>query len=61
METPAFLVDELRRLTGPGGLVENATDLLIDAGRACAPRTRSSSWPRSSTPPARRPTASGAC
>jgi len=32
METPAFLVDELRRLTGPGGLVENATDLLIDAG-----------------------------
>jgi len=32
METPAFLVDELRRSTGPGGLVENATDLLIDAG-----------------------------
>ena len=32
LETPAFLVDELRRLTGPGGLVENATDLLIDAG-----------------------------
>lgn len=32
METPAFLVDELRRLSGPGGLVENATDLLIDAG-----------------------------
>ena len=32
METPAFLVDELRRLTGPSGLVENATDLLIDAG-----------------------------
>ena len=32
METPAYVVDELRRLTGAGGLVENATDLLIDAG-----------------------------
>jgi hypothetical protein len=32
MEAPAFLVDELRTLTGPTGLVENATDLLIDAG-----------------------------
>lgn len=31
MEVPAFLVDELRRAVGPGGLVENATDLLIDA------------------------------
>jgi len=31
IEVPAFLVDELRRLTGPGGLVENAGDLLIDA------------------------------
>ncbi len=31
IEAPAFLVDELRRLTGPHGLVENATDLLIDA------------------------------
>ena len=30
MEVPAFLVDELRRLTGPSGLVENANDLLID-------------------------------
>ncbi len=30
MEVPAFLVDELRQLTGPGGLVENANDLLID-------------------------------
>jgi Creatinase/Prolidase N-terminal domain len=30
IEAPAFLVDELRRATGPGGLVENATDLLID-------------------------------
>lgn len=30
MEVPAFLVDELRRLTGSGGLVENANDLLID-------------------------------
>ena len=32
LEVPAFLVDELRRLTGPTGAVENATDLLIDAG-----------------------------
>jgi hypothetical protein len=31
MEAPAFLVDELRRITGPEGTVENATDLLIDA------------------------------
>ena len=31
IEAPAFLVDELRRATGPTGLVENATDLLIDA------------------------------
>jgi Xaa-Pro aminopeptidase len=30
IEAPAFLVDELRRLTGPGGRVENAGDLLID-------------------------------
>jgi hypothetical protein len=30
IEAPAFIVDELRRLTGPAGLVENATDLLID-------------------------------
>ena len=30
MEVPAFLVDALRELTGPGGLVENAADLLID-------------------------------
>ena len=32
MEAPSFLVDELRGLAGSGGLVENATDLLIDAG-----------------------------
>ena len=32
IEAPAFLVDELRRIVGPGGTVENATDLLIDAG-----------------------------
>ena len=32
MEVPAFLVDALRELTGPGGLVENANDLLIGAG-----------------------------
>jgi hypothetical protein len=31
IEAPAFLVDELRRATGSTGLVENATDLLIDA------------------------------
>jgi Creatinase/Prolidase N-terminal domain len=30
IEAPTFLVDELRRATGPAGLVENATDLLID-------------------------------
>jgi hypothetical protein len=32
IEAPAFLVDELRRLTGPGGRVENAGELLIDPG-----------------------------
>jgi Xaa-Pro aminopeptidase len=31
MEVPAFLVDVLRRITGPTGIVENANDLLIDA------------------------------
>ncbi len=31
IDAPAFLVDELRRITGPGGAVENAGDLLIDA------------------------------
>ena len=31
IEAPAFLVDELRRATGDGDLVENATDLFIDA------------------------------
>ena len=30
MEAPSFLVDELRRLVGPVGLVESASDLLID-------------------------------
>ncbi len=30
MEVPAFIVDELRRATGPSGIVENANDLLID-------------------------------
>jgi Xaa-Pro aminopeptidase len=30
-DAPSYLVDELRRLTGPAGAVENATDLLIDA------------------------------
>jgi Xaa-Pro aminopeptidase len=31
LDVPAYLIDELRRLTGPGGSVVNATDLLIDA------------------------------
>jgi hypothetical protein len=31
IDAPAFLVDELRRVTGPAGVVENAGDLLIDA------------------------------
>jgi hypothetical protein len=30
MEVPAFLVEEVRQLVGPAGLVENAADLLID-------------------------------
>jgi hypothetical protein len=29
-DAPSYLVDELRRLVGPEGAVENATDLLID-------------------------------
>ena len=32
MDAPAYLVDTLRELTGATGAVENATDLLIDAG-----------------------------
>ena len=31
IDAPAFLVDELRRIAGSSGAVENATDLLIDA------------------------------
>jgi Xaa-Pro aminopeptidase len=31
IDAPAFLVDELRRLSGPTGKVENATGILIDA------------------------------
>lgn len=31
LEVPSFLVDTLRALVGPSGLVENATDLLVDA------------------------------
>ena len=31
MEAPAFLVDSLRSMVGPSGLVENATDLLAAA------------------------------
>lgn len=30
-DVPAYVIDELRRLTGRGGSVANATDLLIDA------------------------------
>src|SRR4051794_39270450 len=30
MEVPSFIVDELRGLTRPSGLVENANDLLVD-------------------------------
>ena len=32
MDAPSYLVDELRALAGAAGRVENATDLLIDAG-----------------------------
>ena len=32
MDLPAYIVDALRRSTGPAGLVQNAADLLIDAG-----------------------------
>jgi hypothetical protein len=31
MDAPSYLVDELRRLTGPTGTVENATGILVDA------------------------------
>ncbi len=31
IEAPAFLVDELRSAVGPAGLVENATELLVNA------------------------------
>jgi len=30
IELPAFVVDELRQIAGPGGAVENATDMFID-------------------------------
>jgi Xaa-Pro aminopeptidase len=30
LDVPSFLADELRELTGPGGAVDNAVDLLID-------------------------------
>ncbi len=33
IEAPAFLVDQLRQITGTVGLVENATDLLIERDR----------------------------
>ena len=31
LEVPSFLADELRRIVAPGGAVDNANDLLIDA------------------------------
>ena len=31
IDLPAFIVDEIRRLTGPEGNVENATDILVSA------------------------------
>jgi Xaa-Pro aminopeptidase len=31
LDVPSYLADELRRLVGTGGVVENATDLFIDA------------------------------
>ena len=31
LDLPAYLVDEVRRLVGPDGVVENAVDVLIDA------------------------------
>ncbi len=31
IEAPAYIVDELRSMTSPGGTVENANDLMIDA------------------------------
>ena len=31
IDAPAYIVDELRRMTGPAGKVENATHLLMDA------------------------------
>ena len=40
MDAPAFLVDELRAADRAAGLVENATDLLIDAGRRPAGHQR---------------------
>lgn len=33
IDVPSFIVDELRRLTGVTGLVENANDLLMDAAQ----------------------------
>jgi len=32
IDVPAFIVDELRAITGPTGVVENASDILIGAG-----------------------------
>ena len=61
MDAPSFIVDELRRLTGPGGWSRTRPTCSSTPGTACASSTRSSSWRRSSTPRARRPTACAGC
>ena len=59
MEVPAFLVDELRRLTGSGGLVENATTCSSTPRTGCGSSTTRTSWPPSSTRPRGPRTGSG--
>lgn len=61
MDAPAYIVDELRRLVESGGVVENATDLLIDPADGLRSSTRSSGWRPSSTPPAKPRRASAGC
>jgi len=53
IDLPAFVVDDLRALTGSSDLVVNATDMLINAADGMRSSTRSSSWRTSSTPPVR--------
>ena len=40
LDVPSYLADELRSMVGPAGVVENATDLLIDAVRRAPRRQR---------------------